>query len=271
MTHQNSLNEHHNLMEFDVIGDIHGCFDEFIELLQKLNYSISISPSSTIHWKEYEVTHPEKRKIVFVGDYINKGNKNIELLELILSMFKSEVAIGVAGNNDEALLYYYENKFKSLGEDADKTIHQIDEKGSLFRNRVYQFLKSLPSHILLANDNVLICHAGLREEFHHINSEEVRKLAIFGERNTDKNLDILRRRLSWIKTYLGKTKVIFGHTPVKEAIWLNNTLDIDTGCVYGGKLTALRYPSLEIVSITAKRCYVDTKNFTLSNLTIDDL
>lgn len=60
-------------------------------------------------------------------------------------------------------------------------------------------------------------------------------------------------RYNWAADYRGKALVVYGHTPVPEALWLNNTVNIDTGCVFGGHLTALRYPEREAVSFSRYR------------------
>ena len=81
--------------------------------------------------------------------------------------------------------------------------------------------------------------------------------ALFGETTGETDEFGLPVRYNWAGGFRGKAMVVYGHTPVPEAEWLNNTICLDTGCVFGGKLTALRYPEKELVSIPAKRMYYE--------------
>jgi protein phosphatase len=88
-------------------------------------------------------------------------------------------------------------------------------------------------------------------------SGAVRSFCLYGETTGEIDEFGLPVRHNWAMEYRGKAKVVYGHTPVPEAEWLNNTIDIDTGCVFGGKLTALRYPEEELVQVPAAKVYCE--------------
>ena len=83
----------------------------------------------------------------------------------------------------------------------------------------------------------------------------MRSFALYGETTGETDEFGLPIRYSWAAEYRGKAMVVYGHTPVPEPTWLNHTINIDTGCVYGGRLTALRYPEKELVSVPAAQTY----------------
>jgi protein phosphatase len=92
---------------------------------------------------------------------------------------------------------------------------------------------------------------------HGRGSGAVRQFAMYGETTGETDEYGLPVRYNWAADYRGKAIVVYGHTPVPEAEWINNTICLDTGCVFGGKLTALRYPERELVSVPARRMYYE--------------
>jgi protein phosphatase len=89
------------------------------------------------------------------------------------------------------------------------------------------------------------------------NNRKVREFAMYGETTGETDEYGLPVRYPWASDYRGRAAVVYGHTPVPEAEWLNNTICIDTGCVYGGKLTALRWPERELVQVPASRVHCE--------------
>ena len=122
---------------------------------------------------------------------------------------------------------------------------------------VREFLYSLISHYILDNGKLAVAHAGIKEEMQGRGSGAVRSFCLYGETTGEIDEFGLPVRYNWASEYRGKAKVVFGHTPVPKAEWLNKTIDIDTGCVFGGELTALRYPEEELVSVKAKEVYCE--------------
>ena len=241
---------------FDIIGDVHGCFDELKELLERMNYKITeMGPES--HLYGYLVTPPPGRKAFFVGDIVDRGPKVVECLKLVMSMVETGAALMVPGNHEEKLLRKLKGKNVKLKHGLAETMEQLEGESEIFLDAVQQFIRKLISHQVLDEGKLVVAHAGLREEMQGRASGAVRAFCLYGETTGETDEFGLPVRYNWAHDYIGKAKVVYGHTPVREAEWLNGTIDIDTGCVFGGKLTALRYPELELVEVEAKEQYCE--------------
>ncbi len=239
---------------FDIIGDIHGCFDELHELLLTLGY--------TVNWVEeteknlgFHVTAPENRKAIFLGDLVDRGPDSPSVLRLVMSMVNAGVAYCVPGNHDLKLQKYLHGKQVQLKHGLEETVKQLETETAQFKATVEKFLYGLVSHYVFDYGKLVVAHAGVKEEMQGRGSGAVRSFCLYGETTGEIDEFGLPVRYNWAKEYRGKAKVVYGHTPVPEAEWLNKTIDIDTGCVFGGKLTALRYPEGQLVSVQAKRVY----------------
>lgn len=241
---------------FDIIGDIHGCFDELTTLLEKLGYEVETTKTSD-GIPSYSVIPPKSRKAVFVGDLVDRGPKSLDVLCLVMSMVKSGAALCVPGNHDMKLRKYLTGKQVQLTHGLDKTVEQLKVAPAELLNEISEFLYQLVSHYILDEGRLVVAHAGLKQEMQGRGSGAVRSFCLYGETTGEVDQFGLPIRHNWAKEYRGKAKVVYGHTPVRTPAWLNNTLDIDTGCVFGGQLTALRYPENEIVAVPAKDVYVE--------------
>lgn len=241
---------------FDIIGDIHGCFIELTELLTKLDYNIETVEPNLINFG-FKVTPPFNRKAIFIGDLVDRGPDSPNVLRLVMSMVNSKIAFCVPGNHDLKLQKYLNGKQVQLKHGLETTIKQLESESNEFKKIVEQFLNSLISHYVLDNGKLVVAHAGLKENMQGRGSGAVRSFCLYGETTGEIDEFGLPVRLNWAKEYRGSAKVVYGHTPVPEAEWLNNTIDIDTGCVFGGKLTALRYPEEEIIAVNAKEVYYE--------------
>ena len=243
----------------DIIGDVHGCYDELLALLEKLGYQVSqvesIGDSSRGQQYGLEVTHPEGRKAVFLGDLVDRGPDSPAVLKLVMSMVRSGVAYCVPGNHDMKLHRYLKGKNVQLKHGLEKTVEQLAGESDAFLRDVKEFLYRLVSHYVLDEGNLVVAHAGLKEEMQGRGSGAVRAFSMYGETTGEIDEFGLPVRYDWASEYRGQAMVVYGHTPVPEAQWLNRTIDIDTGCVFGGKLTALRYPEQELVAVPAKKVY----------------
>ncbi len=234
---------------FDLIGDVHGCFDELLILLESLGYRISQANQA------FEVYHPEGRKLVFLGDLVDRGPKTPQVLRLAMAAVQAGDAYCLAGNHDAKLIKALQGHNVSMTHGLDESMRQLEAESPEFRAKVVSFLHALPSHYVFDGGGLVAAHAGLREDMHGRDSGKVRMFCLYGQTTGETDEFGLPIRHPWADDYRGRAMVIYGHTPVAEPQWQNNTLCIDTGCVFGGRLTALRYPEKELVSVPALAQY----------------
>jgi protein phosphatase len=120
------------------------------------------------------------------------------------------------------------------------------------------FLDKLVSHLWLDGGKLVVAHAGMKEEMQGGGSGALRGFALYGETTGETDEYGLPVRLNWAAEYRGRAMVVYGHTPTPVAEWINGTICNDTGCVFGGKLIALRYPERELVEVPAARVYMES-------------
>ena len=249
----NNLRDEHG--PFDIIGDVHGCADELESLLRVLDYEQaevegSDGESTVATWR-----HPEGRRAVFVGDLVDRGPRVVDVLNLVMSMCASGNARCVPGNHDKKLLEKLNGKDVKVAHGLTETLAQIEDQSDEWKARVKTFIDKMVSHYVFDDGKLVVAHAGMKAEMQGRGSGAVRSFALYGETTGETDEFGLPVRYPWAKEYRGSAAVVYGHTPVPEPEWLNNTLNIDTGCVFGGKLTALRYPEREVVSVPSQRVY----------------
>ncbi len=239
---------------FDIIGDIHGCYDELTGLLDRLGYERDDHvPGEAL----LSARHPEGRRAFFVGDITDRGPRNLDCLRLVIGMFAEGTAHCVMGNHDFKLAKWLRGRDVKPTHGLDRTIAELETCSPEFRKHAFDFIDGLRSHAWLDQGRLVVAHAGLKEEMHGRGSAAVRSFAMFGETTGEVDEFGLPVRLEWARDYRGAASVVYGHTPTREAEWLNETLCIDTGCVFGGKLTALRWPERETVSVPAVEQYAE--------------
>jgi protein phosphatase len=246
---------------FDIFGDIHGCCDELESLLARLGYVRKELNPPDETWGGVHYTHPEGRKALFLGDLVDRGPRILDTLRLVRNMVDTEDALCVPGNHDIKFLRKLWGKNVQITHGLDKTLAEYDmlpdDIRERFRQEAISFIHGLVSHYVLDGGKLVIAHAGMPREMQGRGSGKVREFALFGETTGEIDAFGLPVRYPWAADYRGPATVVYGHTPVPEPEWLNRTLNIDTGCVFGGKLTALRYPEKELVSIPAKNMYAE--------------
>lgn len=244
-------NRRHEHGPFDIIGDIHGCFDELQELLASLGYSVEENDGG------YRVKTPEGRKAIFLGDLVDRGPKISAVLNLVMGMVQNGTALCVPGNHDMKLLQKLRGKDVKIAHGLADSIAQLEAEPPEFKHKVADFIDGLISHYVLDDGKLVVAHAGMKEEMQGRGSGAIRSFALFGETTGETDEFGLPVRYNWAADYRGRASVVYGHTPVAEPQWLNRTVNIDTGCVFGGRLTALRYPEKEFLSVPAHRTYYE--------------
>jgi protein phosphatase len=239
---------------FDIIGDVHGCFDELEALLAKLGYVIERAPDAQ---DGFVISHPAGRKAVFVGDLVDRGPRVPDVLRLVMAMSTQGTALAVPGNHDIKLMRKLRGKDVRVTHGLAESLAQLENETPEFKRRVAEFIDGLVSHYVFDDGKLVVAHAGLKESLHGRGSGAVREFALFGDTTGETDEHGLPVRYPWAQDYRGRAVVVYGHTSVPEAEWLNNTICIDTGCVFGGKLTALRWPERSLMSVAAARVYYE--------------
>ena len=238
---------------FDAIGDVHGCFPELEALLVRLGYEIVVDE----HGRAVDARHPEGRRAVFLGDLVDRGPDVVGVLRLAMGMVASGHALAVAGNHEAKLVRALRGNKVTISHGLEQTLAQLSAESEEFRDQVARFCYDLVSHLVLDDGRLVVAHAGLKEQYHGRASGRVRAFALYGDTTGETDEFGLPVRLPWANDYRGAAMVLYGHTPVLTVEWVNNTACLDTGCVFGGALTALRYPEREVVSVPAERVWYE--------------
>ena len=238
---------------FDVIGDVHGCRAELEELLGRLGYALTRDDRE----RPVDAVHPEGRRAVFVGDLVDRGPDSPGVLRLVMGMVAAGHALCVPGNHENKLVKALRGRNVQISHGLEETLTQLATEPEEFRRAVEEFCYGLVSHYVLDGGALVVAHAGLPEKLQGRSSGRVRAFALYGDTTGETDEFGLPVRYPWAKDYRGRAMVLYGHTPVPEPEWVNNTMCLDTGCVFGGTLTALRYPERELVAVPAARSYYE--------------
>ncbi|MFD0133794.1 polynucleotide kinase-phosphatase [Streptomyces sp. NPDC127159] len=228
---------------FDIIGDVHGCSSELEALLGKLGY--------------VDGEHPQGRTAVFLGDLVDRGPDSPGVLRRVMSMVASGNALCVPGNHENKYGRFLRGRNVRHTHGLAETIEQMEGESEEFKQRVREFIDGLVSHYVLDGGRLVVCHAGLPERYQGRTSGRVRSHALYGDTTGETDEFGLPVRYPWAEEYRGRAAVVYGHTPVPQASWLNNTICLDTGAVFGGSLTALRWPERELVDVPAERVWYE--------------
>jgi protein phosphatase len=247
---------------FDIIGDVHGCCDELEALLRQLGYEITaVARGGPALASGPVYVHALGRKAVFVGDLVDRGPRILDAVRVVRNMVISGSAFCVPGNHDMKLMRKLRGKDVQISHGLAQSLAEIDvlpnDIRETFSKELAEFLDGLVSHYVFDDGKLVVAHAGMKAEMQGRGSGKVRDFALYGETTGETDEFGLPVRYNWAAEYRGSAMVVYGHTPVPELEWLNRTVNIDTGCVFGGKLTALRYPEKEFVSVAAAHTYCE--------------
>lgn len=239
---------------FDVIGDIHGCFDEFEQLTKKLGYS----------WSEGYPLHPEGRKLAFVGDLTDRGPNSLKVIEVVVVLVKKKLAHYTPGNHCDKLYRYFLGRNVQETHGLETTVAELKvlskAEYATIRTKYLELYENAPLYLILEEKQLVIAHAGIRSDYIGREDKRVKTFVLYGDITGEKNPDGSPVRRDWAKEYTNqKSFIVYGHTPVREPRLVNRTINIDTGCVFGGTLTAFRYPEKETVSVPSKQPHVPEK------------
>ncbi|MEE9417324.1 MAG: polynucleotide kinase-phosphatase [Acidimicrobiales bacterium] len=232
---------------FDIIGDVHGCHVELMKLLDELGYDTAATP----------IAHPAGRRVIFLGDLVDRGPGVTGVLDVAMAMVEAGTAMCILGNHENKLGRALAGRNVQVTHGLAESLQQLEERTAEYREQVASFIDGLISHYVLDGGDLVVAHAGLPERYHGRASGRVRSIAMYGDTDGETGEYGLPIRYPWADDYRGKAAVVYGHTPVPVAGWVNNTICLDTGSVFGGELTALRWPERELVSVPAEREYYE--------------
>ncbi|MED3623135.1 bis(5'-nucleosyl)-tetraphosphatase PrpE [Neobacillus thermocopriae] len=241
-------------MKIDIIGDIHGCFQELKELTSLLGYS----------WDKGVPLHPENRVLGFVGDLTDRGPQSLRVIEVVWKLvMEYKKAYYTPGNHCNKLYRFFLGNKVQITHGLETTVAEYEslskrERESI-RKKFITLYEQAPLYLVLDNNKLVIAHAGIKQELIGMNNEKVKKFVLYGDITGEKHPDGSPVRRDWAKTYNGDYIIVYGHTPVKQPRIINNTYNIDTGVVFGGSLTALRYPEMQMVSVPSTMPYIEEK------------
>lgn len=250
------LNDRRDLTgPFDIIGDVHGCLDELVDILTELGYAVTTDAAG----RPVDAVHPQQRTVVFVGDLVDRGPSSVGVLRLAMGMTRAGHALAVPGNHEAKLVRALDGRQVTVSHGLETTLAELDQETTEFRGEVRDWCYQLVSHLVFDSGRLVVAHAGLKEAYHGRASGRVRSFALYGDTTGETDEYGLPVRYPWAQEYRGRAVVAYGHTPTTDLEWINNTICLDTGCVFGGSLTALRYPERETVQVPARQMYYAPK------------
>ncbi|CRK83448.1 bis(5'-nucleosyl)-tetraphosphatase PrpE [Neobacillus massiliamazoniensis] len=241
-------------MKIDIIGDIHGCLQELKKLTKNIGYN----------WDEGIPLHPENRVLGFVGDLTDRGPESLKIVEIVWRLvIERGKAYYTPGNHCNKLYRFFLGNKVQIMHGLETTVAEYESLNKHDQqsicNKFIELYEKAPLYLVLDNRRLIIAHAGIKQEYIGQTSAKVKTFVLYGDITGEKHPDGSPVRRDWAKNYHGEACIVYGHTPVKEPRIINNTYNIDTGAVFGGKLTCLRYPEMEFVSVPSTMPYVAEK------------
>lgn len=241
-------------MKIDIIGDIHGCFTELQQLTKELGYS----------WESGVPIHPDGRILGFVGDLTDRGPNSLKVIDVIHQLVVvQQVALYAPGNHCNKLYRYFLGNKVTISHGLETTVAEYEalstREQKKIRKKFMDLYEHAPLYQVTDGGKLVIAHAGIRQDYIGQTHHKVKTFVLYGDISGAKHPDGSPVRRDWAKQYNGDAWIIYGHTPVPEARQVNHTYNIDTGCVFGGKLTALRYPEFQLFSVPSTMPYVPEK------------
>lgn len=239
-------------MKLDVIGDIHGCYEELCSLLKKLGYDAANSFS-----------HPDGRQLAFVGDLTDRGPDSVNVITTVSQLVTAGRAFYVPGNHCDKLYRYFLGRNVQIRHGLETTVAELKaltkQEYRQVRSQFMTLVERAPLYHVLDDGKVVIAHAGIRAEDIGRTSKRVKSFVLYGDVTGETNPDGTPVRRDWAIHHQGGPWIIYGHTPVREPRFISRTVNIDTGCVFGGHLSALRYPEMTVCQVPSTMPFVEEK------------
>jgi protein phosphatase len=241
-------------MKIDIIGDIHGCLREFKELTIDLGYQ----------WATGIPVHPENRVLGFVGDLTDRGPASLKVIEIVWQLvIKEKTAYYTPGNHCNKLYRFFLGNKVQIAHGLETTVAEYQsltkKEQQTIRKKFIDLYENAPLYLVSDSQKLVIAHAGIKQELIGQTHAKVKEFVLYGDVTGAKHPDGSPVRGDWAKEYHGEMCIVYGHTPVKEPRIIHNTYNIDTGAVFGGKLTSLRYPEMELISVPSTMPYIEEK------------
>ncbi|MEK4062718.1 MULTISPECIES: polynucleotide kinase-phosphatase [unclassified Paenibacillus] len=240
----------------DVIGDIHGCYDELLELLDQLGY---IADESGLY------RHPKGRELISVGDVMSRGPNSLDALRFWKRHSDAGISRMVDSNHGWKIARYLGGRKVTLSHGDEKFAAELERyalaegeaAASKLREELKQFLLSAPSHLVYGRGGirrVVVAHAGIRDEYIGRQSKRIQDFCRYGDTEGSEGKGTPVRK-EWYVQHDSGELIVWGHDPRPYPTLVKNTVNIDQGAVFGGSLTAYRYPEQQFVAVKAHRDY----------------
>lgn len=241
-------------MKIDIIGDIHGCYEELRTLTMNLGYD----------WEKGYPIHAEGRVLGFVGDLTDRGPASIKVIEVVWKLaVEQKEAFYTPGNHCNKLYRYFLGNKVQETHGLETTVAEYKalpkKEQEIVKSMFIELYEKAPLYQVLDEGKLIIAHAGIRHDYIGRTDSKVKTFVLYGDITGEKHADGRPVRRDWTRNYSGDSTVVYGHTPVKEPKIFGKTYNIDTGAVFGGKLSALRYPEMELLSVPSSMPYVEEK------------
>ncbi|MFD1017877.1 bis(5'-nucleosyl)-tetraphosphatase PrpE [Thalassobacillus hwangdonensis] len=242
------------MKQVDIIGDVHGCLHELKELFTQLEY----------HWEDGIPVHPDGRLPIFLGDITDRGPASIKTIHFVYRMVvEKKVAEYVPGNHcDKLYRFFLGNPVKEkhgLETTAAEWRALPKEEQVQVREQFLKLVEASSLYLVLPEADAIIAHAGINEKLIGNYGKQAKTFVLYGDITGETLPDGRPVRRDWAQHYTGDRWIVYGHTPVLEPRFVNKTVNIDTGCVFGNKLTAFRLPEEEIVSVPSEQAFIEEK------------
>jgi len=240
----------------DIIGDIHACFEEFMTLLAKLGYQKNFKGL---------FVHPEGRKLLSLGDVMSRGPESIKTMKFFLQHVEAGLAYMIDSNHGWKIARWLEGRKVQLRHGDENVAEEFKQyekehgvkKTKELKGKLRNLLMEAPSHYIITDegkDKVVCAHAGIKDEFIGKENSRIKDFCRYGDvAGMDEKGKPIRK--DWFIEHKGKLLIVWGHDPKPEPMEVNNTINIDQGAVFGGKLTCFRYPEHGFVFVEAVKNY----------------